>query len=73
MSRSRIRAVWSNPGNPPTAVARQLGMEPSHFSRALHKIKAASDLSGSDRVVIYSDGSVTDEQGERLGNLHDED
>jgi hypothetical protein len=43
------------------------------FSRALHKIKAAGDLSGSDRVVIYSDGSVTDEQGEPLGNLHDED
>jgi hypothetical protein len=73
MSRSRVRAVWSNPGNPPAAVARQLGVEPRHFSRALHKIKAASDLSGADRVVIYSDGSVTDEQGERLGNLHDED
>jgi hypothetical protein len=48
-------------------------MEPRHFSRALHKIKAANDLSGSDRVVIYSDGSVRDEQGEPLGNLHDED
>jgi hypothetical protein len=44
-----------------------------HFSRALHKIKAASDLSGGDRVIIYSDGSVTDAQGELLGNLHDED
>jgi hypothetical protein len=48
-------------------------MEPRHFSRVLQKIKAASDLSGADRVVICSDGSVTDEQGERLGNLHDED
>jgi hypothetical protein len=48
-------------------------MTPRHFSRALHKIKAASDLSGSDRVVIYSDGWVTDDEGERLGNLHDED
>ena len=42
-------------------------------SAALHKIKAASDLSGTDRVVIYSDGSVTDGQGEVLGNRHDED
>ena len=33
----------------------------------------ASDLSGADRVIIYSDGRVTDEQGEPLGNLHDED
>jgi hypothetical protein len=42
-------------------------MEPPHFSRALHKIKAASDLSGTDLVIIYSDGSVTDQQGELLG------
>jgi hypothetical protein len=73
MYRSPARILWSNPGNPPDSVARELGMEPRHFSRALHKIKAASDLSGADRVVLYSDGSVTDEQGERLGNLHDED
>ena len=73
MARSRAHIVWSNPGNPPDSVARAVGMEPRRFSRALHKIKGASDLSGSDRVVIYSDGWVTDEQGERLGNLHDED
>ncbi len=73
MNRSRARIVWSSPGNPPDRVARALGMEPRRFSRALHKIKAASDLPGADRVVIYSDGSVTDEQGEPLGNLHDED
>lgn len=28
------------------------------------QIKAASDLSGADRVIIYSDGTVTDEHGE---------
>jgi hypothetical protein len=73
MPRSRARILWSNPGNPPDSVARALGMELRRFSRALHKIKAASDLSGADRVIIYTDGSVTDEQGEPLGNLHDED
>ena len=73
MSRSRARILWSNPGNPPDSVARAFGMAPRRFSRALHKIKAASDLSGTDRVIIYSDGRVTDEQGEPLGNLHDED
>jgi hypothetical protein len=71
--RPRTRTLWSSPGNPPDAVARVLGMAPRHFSRALHKIKAAADLSGADHVVIYSDGSVTDEQGEVLRNLHDED
>jgi len=73
MSRSRARILWSNPGNPPDSVARALGMGSRRFSRALHKIKAASDLSGADRVIIYNDGMVEDEQGEPLGNLHDED
>jgi len=67
------RILWSNLGNPPDAVARALGMEPRRFNRALHEIKAASDLSGADRVVIYSYRSVTVEQGEPLGNLHGED
>ena len=57
MARSRARVLWSNPGNPPASVARALGMEPRHFSRALHKIKAAG---GSVDIV-------------ELGNLHDED
>jgi hypothetical protein len=65
MSRSSRRVLWRNPGNPPDSVARALGIEPRRFSRALHKIKAASDLSGVDRAIIYSDGAVTDE-GSRL-------
>ncbi len=72
MARRRVRNLWSNPGNPPDSVARALGMEPRRFSGALHKLKAAGDLSGADRVIIYSDGSVTDEEGEPIGNLHDE-
>ena len=73
MARSRASIFWSNPGNPPVTIARALDMELRRFSRALHKIKAANDLSGADRVIIYSDGSVTDAQVELLGNLHDED
>ena len=73
MPRSRTQILWSNPGNPPDSVARALRIEPRRFSRAIHKIKAASDLSGADRVIIYTDGSVADSQGELLGNLHDED
>ncbi len=71
--RPPARILWSSTGNPSDAVARALGMTPRHFSRALHKIKAANDLSAADRVVIYSDGSVTNEKGETLGNLYDED
>jgi hypothetical protein len=73
MKRYRARILWSSPGNPPDIVARQLGMQPRHFSRALHKIKAANSLTGADGVTIYNDGWVCDEQGEPLGNLHDED
>ncbi len=69
----RLRVLWRNPGNPPDAVARALGLSPRRFGRALHKIKAASDLSGADRVIIYSDGTVTDEHGDPIGNLFDED
>jgi hypothetical protein len=73
MARSRAHVLWSNPGNPPDSVARALGIDPRRFSRGLHKIKAAGDLSGDDRVVIYGDGTITDAQGEALGNLYDED
>jgi hypothetical protein len=73
MHRGGASILWSNPGNPPASIARTLGIEPRRFSRALHKIKAAADLSGTDRVIIYSDGTVTDERGEAIGNLHDED
>jgi hypothetical protein len=73
MRRPGSRILWSNRGNPPDSEARALGIEPRRFSRALHKIKAASDLSGPDRVIIYRNGTVTDEQGQSLGNLYDED
>lgn len=69
----RSRVLWRNPGNPPNSVARALGLSPHRFGGALHKINAASDLSGTDRVIIYSDGTVTDEQGDPIGNLFNED
>ena len=69
----RSRVLWRNPSNPPDSAARALGMPPHRFGRALHKIKAASDLSGPDSVIIYSDGTVTDAHGEPIGNLFDED
>jgi hypothetical protein len=52
MRRSLARILWSNPGNPPDVVARALGMEPRRFSRALHKIKAAGDLSGPPSLTL---------------------
>ena len=82
MARSRARILWSNPGSPPASIARALGMEVRRFSPALHKIKAANDLSGAPSLTLPRlqgregwgrEGSVTDVQDEPLGNLHDED
>jgi hypothetical protein len=42
------------------------------LSDALHTIKEAAGLGGADRVSIWSDGSVTDEHGDEIGNIHDE-
>jgi hypothetical protein len=52
----RSRVLWRDPGNPPDSVARALGLSPRRFGRALHKIKAAGDLSGADRVINTATG-----------------
>jgi hypothetical protein len=39
---------------------------------AIHKIKGRSPLRGRDRIIIYRNGDVTDENGEALGNVYDE-
>ena len=57
---------------PTRAVSDQLRIERWQLRGAIHKIKAANNLGATDRVFIYDDGSVTDENGERLGNIHDE-
>jgi hypothetical protein len=64
--------IWSNPGNPTNRVSRALGIERSRLRRALHRIKQAQGLKGADRVTIWNDGSVTDQQGNILSNIYDE-
>ncbi len=66
------RIIWNRPGNPPKYVSDQLGISERDLGRAIHSIKAESNLRGADRVIVYDDGAVTDEQGEPLGNVHDE-
>jgi hypothetical protein len=39
---------------------------------SIHKIKAANNLGGVDRVIIHSDGKVTDVHGSEIGNVFDE-
>jgi hypothetical protein len=40
--------------------------------QALHRIKRAQGLKDADRVIIWNDGSVTDQQDNVLGNVYDE-
>jgi hypothetical protein len=66
------RVIWESSANPTDYVSEQLGIERWELREAIHKIKASSDLGGANRVIIYDDGSVTDENGELIGNIHDE-
>jgi len=39
---------------------------------AIHELKTAGNLSPAERVIIYDDGTVTDESGYVLGNIYNE-
>jgi hypothetical protein len=66
------RIIWSQPGNPTRSVSDRLGIHHWQLGKAIHEIKAAGKLRAPDRVIIYDDGTVTDERGEHLGNIYDE-
>ena len=40
--------------------------------RDLSAGKARANLGGTDPVTIFDDGSVTDANGEHMGNIYDE-
>lgn len=70
------RRIWSNPGNPPASVARQLGLDEYELGDRLHAIKEGAGLGGADRVSIWDDGAVTDDNAVDdedvwIGNLRD--
>ena len=66
------RAIWDRSGNPTHYVSNALGIARWQLREALHQIKRRADLGGPDRVVIYDDGSVTDANGNDIGNILDE-
>ena len=72
-SRLMARILWHKVGSPTPYVSQALGVEEWQLRRAIHAIKRRCGLTGADRVIIYDDGKVTDEQGEELGNILDED
>jgi hypothetical protein len=66
------KPLWDRAQNPTPYVSQQLGITEAELSDAIHSIKAASNLSGADRVIIYDDGRVEDKRGEQIGNVYDE-
>ena len=65
--------LWSGSGNPTNQVANRLGMPRWQLGDRLHAIKQAWGLGGAEWVTIWLSGRVTDEAGEEIGNLYDED
>ena len=66
------RVIWDRAGNPTRFVSDALGVERWQLREALHTIKARGGLGGTDRVIIDSDGRVTDAKGDEIGNILDE-
>jgi hypothetical protein len=66
------RVIWDQRGNPPKYVSDRLGIQRWQLRGAIHGIKSATNLCATDRVIIYDDGTVTDEHGDALGNIYEE-
>lgn len=66
------RIIWNRCENPSQYVSDKLGITREQLGEAIHEIEAAGNLSPADRVIIYDDGTVTDERGDVLGNIYNE-
>lgn len=64
--------LWNRAGNPSRWVSDRLGIERWQLKEAIHTIKKAGNLAGSERVIIYDNGLVTDDRGSPIGNIYDE-
>jgi len=66
------RRIWSNPENPPSQIARQLGITHEQLRDRLHKLKRWAGLRPGDHINIFDDGTITDDVGDPIGNVCDE-
>jgi hypothetical protein len=64
------RIIWSAPGNPTNEVASRLAVSRWRLRQAIHAIKKRGKLGARDRITIYDDGSMFDENGEGVGNIY---
>ncbi len=66
------RIIWDKLGNPPKYVSDRLRIHHWQLGGAIHELKASGNVSPAERVIIYDDGTVTDETGYVLGNIYNE-
>ena len=66
------RVIWDRRENPSKYVSDKLGITREQLGDAIHELKTAGNLSPAERVIIYDDGTVTDESGYVLGNIYNE-
>jgi hypothetical protein len=60
-------------GQPQPGMSATLwGLKRWQLRQAIHKIKAGHKLGGNDKVIVHSDGKVTDVNGSEIGNIFDE-
>jgi hypothetical protein len=64
--------IWDKRGSPTRHVSDVLEIERWRLRAAIHKIKGVNNLGGADKVIIHSDGKVTDIHGSEIGNVFDE-
>jgi hypothetical protein len=66
------RIIWDKQDNPPKYVSDRLRIPHWQLGDAIHELKAAGNLRPAERVIIYDDGTVTDESGYVIGNIYNE-
>ena len=66
------RVIWDRRENPSKYVSDKLGITREQLGDAIHELKTAGNLSPAEHVIIYDDGTVTDESGYGLGNIYNE-
>ena len=72
MGRLVSGVIWDKGRNPTRHVSDSLGIERWQLRKAIHKIKARANVGPTDKVIIYRNGKVTDEDGSEIGNIYDE-
>lgn len=64
--------IWSSPRNPPRGVATRLGISRDQLRKAIHRNKEDAKLGARDRVTIWDDGAIVDDEGNIIGNVYDD-